>query len=97
MSLLASSLATSTRLPPSDEPFQWRVNATETPIDFTKNDLLLGSQDAFFWFLVPVFGLISVGVCVILNYVALILLSVLSFIYGYLKSKSGYIKRNEKG
>ncbi|EAW11964.1 GPI inositol-deacylase [Aspergillus clavatus NRRL 1] len=97
MSLLASSFATSTRLPPSDDPFRWRANATESPIDFTRNDLLLGSQDAFFWFLVPVFGFISVGICVILNYLALVLLSVISFLYGYLKSKSGYIKRNEKG
>ncbi|OJI81783.1 hypothetical protein ASPTUDRAFT_733556 [Aspergillus tubingensis CBS 134.48] len=97
MSLLASSLATSTTLPPSDDPFHWRTNSTESPIDFTKNDLLLGSQDAFFWFLVPVFGLISVGVCVMMNYVALSLLSVLSFFYGLLNSKSGYIKRDDKG
>lgn len=97
MSLLASSLATSTTLPPSDDPFHWRTNSTESPIDFTKNDLLLGSQDAFFWFLVPIFGLISVGVCVMMNYVALSLLSVLSFFYGLLNSKSGYIKRDDKG
>ncbi|KAL4892476.1 PGAP1-domain-containing protein [Aspergillus ambiguus] len=96
MSLLASSLATSSRLPPRDDPFHWPLNSTESPIDFTKNDLLLGSQDAFFWFLVPLFGLICVGVCVILNYIALILLSVLAFLYGIFKSKSGYIKRDEK-
>ncbi|PWY90763.1 GPI inositol-deacylase [Aspergillus heteromorphus CBS 117.55] len=97
MSLLASSLATSSTLPPNDDPFHWRTNATESPIDFTKNDLLLGSQDAFFWFLVPIFGLISVGVCVIINYVSLSLLSVISLVYGLLNSKSGYIKRDDKG
>ena len=51
--------------------FHWGGNATETAIDFTKNDLLLGSSDPFFWFLIPLFGLISVGVCITLNYLVL--------------------------
>ncbi|KAE8150195.1 PGAP1-domain-containing protein [Aspergillus avenaceus] len=97
MSLLASSLSTSHKLPPSDDPFHWRTNATESPIDFTKNDLLLGSQDAFFWFLVPVFGLISIGVCFMLNYIALALLFILTSVYGLFRSKSGYIRRDDKG
>ncbi|KAL2847271.1 PGAP1-like protein-domain-containing protein [Aspergillus pseudodeflectus] len=97
MSLLASSLATSTTMPAGDDPFHWTTNSTETPIDFTKNDLLLGSQDAFFWFLVPLFGLISVGVCVLLSYVSLLLLQILSFVYGFWNSKSGYIRRDDKG
>lgn len=99
MSLLASSLATSQRgkLPPTDDPFHWRTNSTETPVDFTKNDLLLGSQDSFFWFLVPVFGLISVGACVITNYLALILVNLFSLIYGVVNSQSGYIRREDRG
>lgn len=97
MSLLASSLSTSTTLPPSDDPFHWRTNSTESPIDFTRNDLLLGSQDTFFWFLVPVFGMISVGVCVIVNYLALLIISLLSFAYGLAHSKFGYIRRDDKG
>lgn len=97
MSLLASSLATSPSLPTSEDALHLRTNSTETPVDFTKNDLLLGSQDTFFWFLVPVFGLISVGVCVIVNYMTLVVLSVFSFIYGRLNSKSGYIRRDDKG
>ena len=97
MSLFASSLATSKKLPPNDDPFRWRSNATETPIDYTKNDLLLGSDDAFFWFLVPVFGLISVGVCVIVNYLALSILSLLSFLYGFLGSVPSFLRRDDKG
>ncbi|CAG7942408.1 unnamed protein product [Penicillium olsonii] len=97
MSLLASSLATSKALPQTDETLHWRTNSTETPIDFTKNDLLLGSQDAFFWFLVPVFGLISVGVCVLVNYLALVLVNICSWVYGALHSKSGYIRREDRG
>lgn len=97
MSLLASSLATSRALPQSDDPFHWRTNSTETPVDFTKNDLLLGSEDAFFWFLVPIFGIISVGACVLLNYVALFLVNLLSVVYGAVNSKSGYIRREDRG
>ncbi|KAL2002209.1 hypothetical protein VTN02DRAFT_432 [Thermoascus thermophilus] len=97
LSLFASSLATSRSLPPSDDPFHWKTNATESVVDFTKNDLLLGSQDAFFWFLVPLFGLISIGVCVIVNYVALLILSVFTFLFGLLRSKSGYIRRDDRG
>ncbi|KAJ6072414.1 hypothetical protein N7467_010499 [Penicillium canescens] len=97
MSLLATSLATTKALPQTDETLHWRTNSTETPVDFTKNDLLLGSQDAFFWFLVPVFGLISVGVCVLVNYLALALVNIFSWVYGVLHSKSGYIRREDRG
>ncbi|KAJ5619400.1 hypothetical protein N7510_003384 [Penicillium lagena] len=96
MSLLASSLASHQTLPPTDDPFHWRTNSTETPIDFTKNDLLLGSQDTFFWFLVPIFGLISVGACVVVNYLALAIVNIFSLAYGVLHSKSGYIRREER-
>lgn len=58
-------------------------NATETPIDFTKNDLLLGSQDSFFWFLVPLFGLMCTGVCVAINYLTLIVLHLFGTIYSW--------------
>ncbi|CAG8895645.1 unnamed protein product [Penicillium egyptiacum] len=97
MSLLATSLATTKTLPQTDETLHWRSNSTETPVDFTKNDLLLGSQDAFFWFLVPAFGLISVGVCVLVNYLALVLVNIFSWVYGVLHSKSGYIRREDRG
>lgn len=97
MSLLATSLATTKALPQSDDPLHWRSNSTETPVDFTKNDLLLGSQDAFFWFLVPIFGIISVGSCVLVNYVALLVVNIFSWVYGALNSKSGYIRLDERG
>ena len=51
--------------------FSMKSGPTETPVDFTVNDLLLGSQDPFFWFLVPLFGLISIGICIALNYAVL--------------------------
>ncbi|KAJ5100333.1 hypothetical protein N7456_006385 [Penicillium angulare] len=97
MSLFATSLATSKALPKSDDPFHLRTNSTESPVDFTKNDLLLGSEDAFFWFLVPIFGIISVGACVIINYAALLLVNIFSLLYGAVNSKSGYIRREDRG
>lgn len=60
--------------PPSSSPAgltKINSNATETPIDFTRNDLLLGTQDPFFAFLLPLFGVVSVGICIILNYLTL--------------------------
>ena len=47
-------------------------------INFAQNDLLLGSPDTFFWFLVPLCGLISVGVCVVFNNLVLGLLQAFS-------------------
>jgi GPI inositol-deacylase len=50
------------------------VSANTTIPDFGKNDLLLGSQDSFFWFLIPLAGLVCVGACVALHYLVLALL-----------------------
>ncbi|QGA19723.1 hypothetical protein EYB26_007415 [Talaromyces marneffei] len=96
LSLLASSLASSRRLPPNDDPFHWRRNSTDTAVDFTKYDLLLGAQDAFFWFLVPLFGLVSIGACVVINYASLLILSLLSSLYGMLRTRTGYIRREDR-
>ena len=74
---------------PSDFGFQSPANGTEAAVDYTQNDLLLGSQDTFFWFLVPLAGLISVGGCVILNYIVLALVYVLSTVQTLLANKSG--------
>ncbi|KAI0459676.1 PGAP1-like protein-domain-containing protein [Xylaria acuta] len=58
----------------------WRSN---TPaIDFAQNDLLVGTTDPFFWFLIPMIGIVCVGVCVFLHYLALALISLLSTFYG---------------
>lgn len=82
---LGMSLSTATeafrRVSPPNGLLLRGGNATETVIDFTKNDLLLGNSDVFFWFLMPLFGLISVGICVLLNYVVLAVISMLAWIY----------------
>jgi hypothetical protein len=97
MSFLASSLATSSHSPTSSTGlFHWGSNGTESAIDFTKNDLLLGSQDSFFWFLVPLFGVIAIGICIALNYVVLAIVHILAIGSGLFVRKPAYIRIDDK-
>ncbi|KAF2222786.1 GPI inositol-deacylase [Elsinoe ampelina] len=57
------------------------AGATETFTGFTKNELLLGSYDPFFWFLIPLFGIISVGVCIAVNFAVMAIVSLLGLLY----------------
>lgn len=75
--------------------FHWRGNATESAIDFTKNDLLLGSQDPFFWFLVPLCGLVSAGLCVVMNYVALGVTWLFYIPYNLLTARPAWAKHED--
>ena len=52
-------------------------------MDFSQNDSVIGTQDPFFWFLVPVIGVVSVGVCVSLHYVTILLTQIISVSYGF--------------
>ncbi|KAI9880127.1 MAG: GPI inositol deacylase [Pleopsidium flavum] len=99
ISFFALSLARSSASPSRQAPtglFHWRGNATESAVDFTKNDLLLGSQDPFFWFLVPLLGLVSTGVCVIINYAALALIHVMAAIYGLLTARPAWLSNDDR-
>ena len=78
---LAISLAIAPSASSRPTLFRWSGNGTEAAIDYTKNDLLLGSQDPTFWFLVPLSGLLSAGICVLVNYAALGLTYFLSLLY----------------
>ncbi|KAK2787842.1 GPI inositol deacylase [Onygenales sp. PD_12] len=95
LTFVATSLATSNSGVSNPGVPDWRSNATESVIDFTKNDLLLGSQDTFFWFLVPLFGLMSIGSCIVINYVVMILIHVFATIRRILVSRRGYIKHDD--
>jgi glycosylphosphatidylinositol deacylase len=63
-------------VPQSDKAFLGNAN----------NELLLGSDDPFFWFLVPLFGLMCTGICVAINYFALLLTYTIACIYTLIKS-----------
>ncbi len=65
-------------------------------MDYAKNDLLLGSQDPFFWFLVPLLGIVSAGVCVIINYGALAIVHFFSVIHSLLSSRPSWIRHDER-
>lgn len=60
----------------------WRSNnSLDALAKFTQNDLLLGTHDPFLWFLVPLFGIVSIGICVALNYITLMLTHVSAVVY----------------
>ena len=56
------------------------VNATDLA-QFTQNERLLGSREPFFWFFIPVFGLLGVGICVWTNYASLLLVRNLALVH----------------
>ncbi|KAI1957511.1 GPI inositol deacylase [Ophidiomyces ophidiicola] len=96
LTFLASSLATSKAVMSKGTTSSLGTNSTESVIDFSKNDLLLGSQDAFFWFLVPLFGVISIGTCVIVNYLTMVVIHAFGAIRSILISRKGYVKHDER-
>ncbi|KAI0908454.1 PGAP1-like protein-domain-containing protein [Ustulina deusta] len=61
----------------------WPWWSTTSTIDMAQNGLLVGTTDPFFWFLIPMIGIVCVGVCVVLHYIALALISLLSILYGW--------------
>jgi glycosylphosphatidylinositol deacylase len=50
--------------------------------DYLSDDLLIGTDDPFFWFLTPIVGIVSLGVCVGLHFATLILTHTCTFVYG---------------
>jgi GPI inositol-deacylase len=98
LTCLSVSLAQESSAPPrpSFSWWGWVGNATESQIDFTKNDLLVGVQDPFFWFMVPLIGLVCVGVCVVINYATLAITQVLSSLYGWLSFKPAWVRNDDK-
>ncbi|KAI0444775.1 PGAP1-like protein-domain-containing protein [Xylaria telfairii] len=72
----------------------WPWSSSTPAIDFAQNDLLVGTTEPFFWFLIPMIGVVCVGVCVVLHYMALALISLLSPFYGWIFSPG--IQNDEK-
>lgn len=61
------------------------TGTSQKSIDFNVNDLMLGTQDPFLWFLVPLFGIISVGVCIAGNYLITIVMHIIAFAHGWVR------------
>ncbi|CAJ2513758.1 Uu.00g018770.m01.CDS01 [Anthostomella pinea] len=71
----------------------WR-NSTSAAA-FAQNDLLVGTTDPFFWFLIPMISIICIGACVVVHYMALILISVLSALYGWVFART-VVRQDDK-
>jgi hypothetical protein len=56
--------------------------------DDAPHELLLGSDDTFFWFLVPLFGMMCTAICIAINYVALVLEYAFAFLYALVRSSA---------
>ncbi len=76
---------------PNSNDLNWKNNGTVSAVDFKKNDLLLGSRDPFFWFLVPLMSIISVGMCVVMNYMALIIIQICSALFALVRTKPAFL------
>ncbi|KAK0645546.1 PGAP1-like protein-domain-containing protein [Cercophora newfieldiana] len=95
-SLTLLSLSTGNPAPAGNASFwHWR-NSTSTAIDFHQNDLLIGTQDPFFWFLIPLIGLICIGVCVVLNYITLALTWLLGVAFNLLSFRPGWTRNDDR-
>ncbi|KAJ4300229.1 GPI inositol deacylase [Collariella sp. IMI 366227] len=72
------------------------INGTPSPIDFSQNDLLIGTQEPMFLFLLPLIGIICIGVCTGVNYLALILTHLLSALTSLLTFRPGWIRNEDR-
>ena len=96
LTVLSLSTGTDSQPPVSGASFwHWR-NGTSSAIDFHQNDLLVGTQDPFFWFMIPLIGVVCIGVCVVLNYMALTLTYVLGMLWSVLSLRRGWVRYDEK-
>lgn len=82
----------------SDSPIArfWLRKHSPTGVDFSQNDLLVGTTDPFFWFLVPMIGIICIGVCVMFHYAALLLTQILCVLYGLVARSRAWAQRDDK-
>ncbi|KAK4238631.1 GPI inositol-deacylase [Achaetomium macrosporum] len=93
ISLTVLTLSTANTAPADNAGF-WH-NASSI-IDSQQNDLLIGTQDAVFLFLIPLIGIICVGVCTLLNYTTLLLTHLLSALAGLLTSRPGWTRNEDR-
>lgn len=74
----------------------WPWKTITAAIDFNQNDMLSGTHDPLFWFLVPMIGLICIGVCVVFHYAILFVTYILSAVYGLLTQGASKTQNDRK-
>ncbi|MCJ1309309.1 GPI inositol deacylase [Agyrium rufum] len=95
ISFLAMTLITPDQPSPTARSF-WHGQSNETLSYYSKRNLLLGSQDSFFWLLIPLFGLICIGVCVLVNYAALAIIHFLYIGWTTLSAKPAWLRNDDR-
>jgi hypothetical protein len=84
-------LATSIGLVPRIDAARRGNNAADPSLpttDFHRHDLLIGTDDPTFTFLVPLIGIICIGVCAALHYVVLSLTHIFGLLYAVVRRPS---------
>ncbi|RSM08043.1 GPI inositol-deacylase [Fusarium ambrosium] len=61
-----------------------QAHAAPSSVDFHRHDILIGTDDPFFWFLVPLIGVVCIGVCTVLHYMTKLLTHIFGLFYGLL-------------
>ncbi|RKF72143.1 GPI inositol-deacylase [Golovinomyces cichoracearum] len=95
-SLALSQISSASRGTSPSGLLSWKVNETGRQTDFMKNDLLIGSKDPFFCLIIPLIGLICVGVCVMVNYATLFLTNVLAIMHNWLSLQPVWLRNDER-
>ncbi|KAK4193669.1 PGAP1-like protein-domain-containing protein [Podospora australis] len=95
-SLTFLTLSTASNAPSGNASFWHWKNSTSPLIDFHQNDFLIGTADPMFLFLIPLIGVICVGVCTVLNYVTLLLTHLLSIIFSLLTFRPGWVRNDDR-
>ena len=75
--------------------WDWR-NGAISILDFHQHDLLTGTPDPMFLFLIPLIGIVCVGVCTVVNYMALVLTHLLGVLASLLTFRPGWIRNEDR-
>nr|8K9T_A Chain A, GPI inositol-deacylase,MCherry protein [synthetic construct] len=97
--VLAALTLSTTKMAPSSSAGLWHWGGNTTFTNFHQNDLLIGTQDPFFLFLIPLIGIICVGVCTVVNYIALSLTRLISVVIsfiGFLTVRFGWVNAEDR-
>lgn len=95
LSLTLFALSTGTAGFPRSRIF-WAGRNHTAAAGFAQNDLLVGTSDPFFWFLIPMIGLVCVGVCTIFHYMTVLLTYVVSIVYAWVVMRPVWTRHDEK-
>ncbi|PHH82070.1 hypothetical protein CDD83_3378 [Cordyceps sp. RAO-2017] len=63
-------------------PIWSRRSGHTSSIGFQRNDLLIGTDDFLFCFLIPIIGIVCIGVCTVLHYIMLGITQALGLLFG---------------